>query len=403
MRYILIIIGIMLFSSMIYASELQISAILYDPDGPDGGKEWIEIYNPTENAINFYDYTFWSGDGSTEDDWTLEIYNRSHIIYSGEYMVIGESDVLPEPHIIKNLDLQNGPDSAKIMYGEEVIDIVGWGEHTYSEYYLIEPAEDVSSGSCLKRINNSGINYNDFIKGICVPHGKHSTHVPIIIEVLSSDLNILNITIDDDDLIQEGFQIIPYDKREINLFVEFNYSGSCNDITADITSTILFESIAINKSELNDLCILKATGTANTILSAKNHTVEINLSDSKKKWSFEEYIEVLDVIGFELDFSLINISLFEGSIYTLKGDHDMNSPANPTIRNIGNIPINISLIIQETEEVKISYSLLNIMNTSSEETIILDKGETASLDLYTSAYNASGKFKTDLIVIGAVI
>jgi hypothetical protein len=133
-------------------SQLRINEVLYDPEGPDTGLEFVELINAGSQPVPLSGYELQSGNGASQDDWKAE--------WSGDMVtaldpdslyVIGESAVVPEPDEITALDLQNGPDAVRLLYFGEVVDVVGWGEHTFPEYYEGAPAHDVSSGMSLVR------------------------------------------------------------------------------------------------------------------------------------------------------------------------------------------------------------------------------------------------------------
>ena len=65
--------------------------------------------------------------------------------------MIGESGVVPAPDVVTALDLQNGPDGVRLTNGEAIVDLAGWGEPLFQEYYEGSPAEDVESGCSLAR------------------------------------------------------------------------------------------------------------------------------------------------------------------------------------------------------------------------------------------------------------
>ncbi len=97
------------------AGHVVISEVLYDASGVDAGKEWIELYNPTNSDINLDGYAIESGNGANPDDWTSEwVGTASDIIPAHGFFLIGESDVVPKPDYITTLDLQNGPDGVRL-------------------------------------------------------------------------------------------------------------------------------------------------------------------------------------------------------------------------------------------------------------------------------------------------
>jgi hypothetical protein len=75
------------------------------------------------------------------------------------------------------LDLQNGPDGVRLTDGASTIDVVGWGEPLFSEYYEGLPAEDVPSGSSLARSPDcfdNDDNSVDFVSSVPTPGTRNS-------------------------------------------------------------------------------------------------------------------------------------------------------------------------------------------------------------------------------------
>ena len=44
-------------SALLYAQDVVINEVLYDPDGADTGYEWVELYNNSDLVINLHDWT----------------------------------------------------------------------------------------------------------------------------------------------------------------------------------------------------------------------------------------------------------------------------------------------------------------------------------------------------------
>lgn len=129
-----------------------INEVLYDPDGPDTGLEFVELMNCGRVGVSLTGWVIETGNGAGPDDWTVEwIGDDLDYLDPGQILLVGESDVVPEPDYITALDLQNGPDGVRLTDGDSVLDVVGWGEPLFPEYCEGEPTPDVQSGHSLGR------------------------------------------------------------------------------------------------------------------------------------------------------------------------------------------------------------------------------------------------------------
>ena len=140
-------------SSSASAQDLVINEVLYDPEGPDEGLEFVELYNPTDAPLSLKGLALETGNGATEGDWSLAAqWDSDYYVEAHGYVVIGENTVNPTPQFVRQLDLQNGPDACRIKRETRVVDLVGWGSHTFAEYSEGSPCEDVASGISVGRL-----------------------------------------------------------------------------------------------------------------------------------------------------------------------------------------------------------------------------------------------------------
>jgi hypothetical protein len=110
------VIALCLFVSILQAHDIKINEILYDPAGGDTGNEWIELYNSGGESIPLEGWQIQKAGTTFEECFTFPDY----IIYPGEYLLIGESQV-PNADLIGNLAFQNGgtaTDGVRIISAE---------------------------------------------------------------------------------------------------------------------------------------------------------------------------------------------------------------------------------------------------------------------------------------------
>jgi len=160
------------------SSDIVINEVLYDPEGSDTGLEFVEIMNCGREGVLLTGWIVETGNGAQSGDWTTEwIGGDFDYLEPGGLFLIGESSVVPSPDYVAALDLQNGPDGVRLTDGEEVIDVVGWGEPLFAEYYEGTPTADVASGmsvarspDCIDRDDNAA----DFVAACPTPGARNS-------------------------------------------------------------------------------------------------------------------------------------------------------------------------------------------------------------------------------------
>jgi len=147
----------------VYSESLHvvINEVLYDPNGSDGGNEWIELYNPTNNIINLANWAVEAGGSSFGNVITFS----DEVIQPQSFFVVGELNVMEADLNVDALKFQNGgsaTDGIRIIdLNSQVIDTLLYDEPNSNQ--LVDDlgnigtsfAVDVSSGSSLGRDSQS--------------------------------------------------------------------------------------------------------------------------------------------------------------------------------------------------------------------------------------------------------
>ncbi len=146
-------------SSDLARAALVINEVLYDPDGPDAGCEFVEIMNTGPFAATLEGLALEAGDGARENDWKMVWSGRSGVAIGpgGIYRIGLTAPGDGEPG---DLALQNGPDGVRLMKNGFELDRLGWGNLAHPEYYEGAPAPAVRSGHSLSR-RSDGIDTDD--------------------------------------------------------------------------------------------------------------------------------------------------------------------------------------------------------------------------------------------------
>lgn len=114
-------------------AALVINEFHADPDGADGGKEFVEFYNPGPGSLDIEGLQFQFANGSVGPVWeTRWVKVGSQILAEGDFFLLVDRNWLgPENYDAEAwLGLQNGPDAIRLILGAEVLDLVGYGPLT---------------------------------------------------------------------------------------------------------------------------------------------------------------------------------------------------------------------------------------------------------------------------------
>ncbi len=152
-------------------AALVLNEILYDPDGPDAGREFVEIINTGAYAAPLDGLAIEAGNGSRPDDWKVVWSGRRGVaIEPGQLYRVGlERPGAGEP---AELSLQNGPDGVRLSRQGFVLDRCGWGDLAHPEYFEGNPARAVRAGMSLARVDDgldTDDNAADFVEAVPTP------------------------------------------------------------------------------------------------------------------------------------------------------------------------------------------------------------------------------------------
>lgn len=108
-------------------SAVVLNEILYDPAGPDGDSEYVELFNPGDRPVPLDGMELWflnGGDSAAAKRvWSARAGTR---IAAGGFRVIGEEAVAAADETTR-LGLQNGPDAVELRRNGDRVDAVAWG------------------------------------------------------------------------------------------------------------------------------------------------------------------------------------------------------------------------------------------------------------------------------------
>lgn len=85
------------------SARVVINEVCYDPTGADSGKEWIELYNASEQSIDLTGCRIYSGGNSYKKDFEFPYF----VLRPHRFLLIGGAEV-PNAHFVHNFTFQNG-------------------------------------------------------------------------------------------------------------------------------------------------------------------------------------------------------------------------------------------------------------------------------------------------------
>jgi len=130
--YFFLLLSCFLKPSVTFAG-LVINEFLADPNGSDGGKEFVELLSTGPGAFNLSEVQFQFANGSVGPQWeTRWSFSGQRWLAEGErFLLVDRNWMGPEPFDVEvGLGLQNGPDAIRIVQGSQVLDMVGYGQLT---------------------------------------------------------------------------------------------------------------------------------------------------------------------------------------------------------------------------------------------------------------------------------
>lgn len=147
-----------LFAFLVFAAPAAafplLSEVLYDAAGADDGKVFVELYGSPGADLEGLRLEAVNGDGGaiTAETSLSGRFDASGFFVIADLRADGTSDV-PGAHLLVDFDVQNGPDSLRLLRGSAVIDAVGFGSFGPELVFAGEgrPAPDAPAGQSLAR------------------------------------------------------------------------------------------------------------------------------------------------------------------------------------------------------------------------------------------------------------
>ena len=355
-KHILLLAVAILLAETASAADLVISEVLYNPQGPDSEKEFIELYNNGETTLTISNWTIETA-GTTFSN-LLTIPNGETIPAKSHYLIGGSSI---NPDLLASISLQNGgsaSDGVRIKDGTgTVVDALLYDNPNSNNLEGEgEPAESVTEGKSLARTFlwdtyvDTNDNLMDFFEMDPTPTAKNvegsNSDIIVTVEILSSPPEILNSTMfEDDDLDEEGIQLIPYpdDSRQV-LLQAWVRDSDWHDNIAYVQANLEGYNKTLNKIfGEEEYALFEGNISLDYFLPANNYTLDLKVVDQEGNSGSDEInFTYAELLSLDLDTTTLEFpELRVGESSLINGDLDVTTLSNPTIKNTGNVEMNL--------------------------------------------------------------
>ena len=392
-QHLLLLAVAILLAEQASAAPVVISEVLYNPNGTDSGKEFIELYNNGETDQEISNWTIESAGTQFSTLLTLPV---GTVLASKRHYLIAGSLLEGTKDLTIDFALQNGggaTDGVRLVgFQGAVIDTLLYDTpNTNNLQGEGEPAPLTAEGMSLSRAKvldaytDTESNIDDFSQTIPSPEssqsGTQDLDIALTVEILSSPPRVSNVTLlEDDDTDLDGIQIIPLPggTRSVQLFAFVSDVDSHENIDY-VTATLDGESTTLEKISGEGTTALFGTNlTFDYSKPAGNYTLLIDAFDLEGNTGMNtsefSYLELLSLSTDSAQYSFQGLKAGESK--ALYGDLDTQTSLLPTIQNTGNVNMQLYASTTGIET-----------GTVSSDTIALSLDNSSFVSIYSAQTN----------------
>lgn len=343
LRWLLTIVAVAQASQAVVIQE-----VLYDPASESGG-EAVLLYNQDNVSVDVSGWTLVTEASSS--DATLP--PGSFLSPKGGFLVAdagweaAKDASWPSADHEESITMYNSDSGIALKDASGMfVDAVGWGSPggIPSELYEGTPHPGVSEGMSLSRVADAGDNSVDFVESepsFIVFEGEE---IPLVLDVNSSGAFVMiGMNVD-------TAPFVPGAGTMVTINVTLSSPG---------TVVALFLDSVIDLEEV-DTNSYQTTTTIPYYQAPGNYSVSITASNGSETLTTNASVEVLPVTAVGLDIGELSYGkLVPGKTLVVDGDKDPVTD-KPTLRNLGNTPIDILLSAKTPASGSKTLSLSNV-------------------------------------------
>lgn len=358
MRYYLVL---LLFLGVLpgVLADILITEVMYNPETSEFDTEYLELYNQGEQAV---DISGWMINTTTLQ---ATIPEETAIAANSFFLIADDDDNgnwpinWPEPDY-NNEEISLGNTNSGVVLidsANNVVDAVGWGAPA-SGLFEGTPHNGVAEGESLTRIQQNSTyvdtnnNYNDFVASSPSPSNSRNGNgeafqIDLVAHVTGNIPKIDLIEVLPDDASEPGIQVMPVPaaSKEITVIaIATDFDGY--DDVRDVWAQLYFGDLFLDfDSQLNDTsATYTSTFNMSFYNSPGNYSVVVVVDDqSNQSSTANSSYEFLELLAFDIDTASIVHNGGPGSYSEVLGDVDFSTVNSPTIRNLGNIPLDFQI------------------------------------------------------------
>lgn len=331
-----LIIAVLLFISVLptVLAQVVIQEVLYDPASESGG-EAVLLQNKGTSTVDISGWAL-----ATEASLTDATVPPGSVLSPGATYLIADvgwealRGELPSAQHEESITLANTDAGVALKNAEStMVDAVGWGSASGIKAGLYEgtPHAGTAQLESLRRTQDTNNNVDDFVAGEPVFGTSSAGGFEVPLELDVNDTAVIA-----EASITKTVMITPGIGADVFVTVD-------TLMPATVLVTFLEDVVDLHESGTDTY---DATIAVPFMTAPGNYTVTVTATDGVKTETRGLKVEILPVMGVSLDAPLLALKVSPGGTLVLDGDEDTSTPDKPTVRNIGNVPVDIGLSVK---------------------------------------------------------